>query len=479
MIKMSQIRTIAKNTGFLISSDILSKVISVVFLIYLARVLGDSGLGKYSFIFSFVGIFTLASDLGIVPLIIREIAKDEKKLQRYFYNSLTLRIFSSIFALVLAIIVLVFFERSSEIMLSVFLVSLAMLFYNLSEICFAIFSAFQKMEYPSVMLILERIITVSMGIYALSAGYGIVAIALIYFISYLIIFIISLFLVGSKIIKVRFWMNLDDAKSILKESFPFWLTTIFYTIYFKVNTVMLTFMKGYQQAGWYSAAYSLLESLIFIPVSAGRALFPVMSKFHGVNKPALLLLLRKSIYYLCVLGIAISIGVTLLSDRIIYLIYLDKFQNSVFALQILIWGVMLIFASTIAGNFLNAINKQKVFSMITLVAALVNVVANLILIPLYGYIGAAFGTVITEFLVLIFAIGVIIKNGYNIQLNKIIIKPIIAGILMGIAINYFRHLNLFVVIVLGAVVYFAVLILLRGITKEDIQYFSAIFDKRT
>lgn len=474
---METVKKIAKNTGVLISADVISKVLSLIFFVYLARSLGDTGLGKYSFIFAFVGVFTLFSDLGIVPLLIREVSRDKKKVHLYLYNTLTLRLIATFLTAFLAVFVLFTFESDSEILLGVFLASLAMLFYNFSEVCLALFQAEQRMEYPAFILILERLVTVSLGAYALYLGYGIIVIVSIYFFSYLIMFIATLILTLKIIGKIMLKFDYSVMQNLLKESIPFWLTTIFYTIYFKIDTVMLSFFKGYAPVGWYNASYAILETLIFVPFAVSRAIYPVMSRFYIENKDALKALLKKSFYYMVLLGIPMSIGITLLSERIIFFVYGDEFLNSVYALQILIWAVLLIFMSMISGTFLNAINQQRVFSYITGISAIANVALNFILIPQFSYIGAAIATVITEFLVIFLAFYYVKKLDYGFSISKLIIRPVVASVFMALVITYFRFLNLFILIIVGAVVYLIVLSLVKGIRKEDVDYFKGIFSK--
>ncbi|MEK6808962.1 MAG: flippase, partial [Nanoarchaeota archaeon] len=406
-----------------------------------------------------------------------EVSRDTNKLKYYFHNALSLRIISSILSMVLSLIILFFYDSTTEVFLSVFLASLAMLFYNLSEICMALFNAYQKMEYPALMSIVERIITVCLSIIALLLGFGIIVLVIIYFLSYFVIFLITLILTIRKLSKVKLSFDTNAMRSILKESFPFWQATIFYTIYFKINTVMLSLFKGYQEVGWFNASYSLLESLIFIPVSVARAIFPLMSKLYTTNKDSLVLLFQKAFYYLYVIGIAIAIGVTILSDKIIYLIYGTEFSKSITSLQILIWAVLLIFLSTITMNFLNAINKQRTFSRIAIVATVINLIANLLLIPRFGYIGSALATLLTELLILVLTIYFIKKYGYQINLIGIFIRPLLSGLIMASVVSYVKYLNIFIVISLGVIVYFFALLLFRAISKEDMIYFKSIIKK--
>ena len=73
---MSHARLIVKNTGILIFGEVASRLLSFFLIILIANYLGEVGLGKYSFVFAFVGIFSVFSDLGTTVSMTKEIARD-------------------------------------------------------------------------------------------------------------------------------------------------------------------------------------------------------------------------------------------------------------------------------------------------------------------------------------------------------------------------------------------------------------------
>ena len=89
---MSRARLIAKNIGALFISDTIGSILSFLLVVFIARYLGDVGLGKYSFAFAFVGLFMALSDLGTEKFVVREIAKDRSKIEKYSKNFMRQRI---------------------------------------------------------------------------------------------------------------------------------------------------------------------------------------------------------------------------------------------------------------------------------------------------------------------------------------------------------------------------------------------------
>jgi O-antigen/teichoic acid export membrane protein len=466
---MSTVKTLAKNTTVLLAADVISKVLSFFLIVFIARHLGDVGLGKYSFVFAFVGLFALFSDFGISTFLTREVAKDKTKTSLYFDNIITLKLILTIVATILPLIVIWFIDKSVDVKMAVYIMAIAMFFLNYEETFGALIRAYEKMEYISLMMVLEKIITAGLGIVFLAMGFKLVALVSAFLVAYFTTFVIYYIIITKKITKIRFRADFGLWKKILKQSLPFWLTVLFIAIYFRIDIVMLTMMKGYQSVGWFSASHKILDALYFIPGAIIMAVFPVMSRLHIENKEQLSKLYKKAFYYLLSLGVPIGIGATLLADRIILFVYKDAFINSVIALQILIWAEVFIFISSVSGYLLNSIDKQKLFSYVTGICAVINVTLNLILIPKYDYIGASVATVITEILVFAMLFYFVSKNKYGFNLLKVMIKPAVAGIVMAVGVVYFKGMHLLILVPFAMLVYFSCLFIIKGIDKEEID----------
>jgi len=474
---MSTLKTIAKNTGWLMIADIISRVLSFFLIIAIARYLGDSGLGKYSFVFAYVGLFSLFSDLGLSYFMVREVSRHKEKIQDYFGNILSLKLILGILTIVAALIIILFIDNSKETVIGVLIISFATLFLNFNTLFGALFQTFEKMEYISWMVILERVITVSLGIYTLLHLSTITTLFLVFLASYFTIFCFSYILAIKKITPFSFKFDVGFWKDLIKHSLPFWFTNLFIAIYFRIDAVMLSIMTNYEIVGWYSAAYKSLDALYFIPGSVIVAMFPVMSRLHITNKAVLKEVYEKAFYYLLLIALPIGIGTTLLAERIVLFVYKEKFINSVPALQILIWAEVIIFVSYLAGYLLNSINKEKLFTYTAGFGALLNIILNLFLIYYFSYIGAAIATVITELTIFVTLFYFATKYGYKINVFKIVIKPLIAAMVMTFAIFFLSSLHILAIIIISALIYFSVLFLIRGVGKEEVDLIKLIIIK--
>ena len=481
---MGVANTIVKNTLVTIAANVIGRILSFFLIIAIARELGDVGAGVYFYAFAFVGVIGLFNDIGLTQLMIREMAKDKKKARHYFNNFLTMRILLTLATTIVALCASFFLAKSSEEMYAIWIIAGATFFLEMATSLTVVFISSEKMEYSSLSALIERIFSVGLGLAALYTNGTVIALMFAFLISYFITFVYSYLTVIYKFFSVGFGFDIELWKKLLKEAMPFWLTSVFTTIYFRIDTIMLKQYTGLAVVGWYSAAHALLDALYFIPASVIAAVFPAMSRSSTTDKSSLHEIYRRAFYYLFLLALPLGIGTTILADKIILFIYPgDKFLHSIVILKILIWAEVIIFVSYLNGYLLNSINKQKLFTIATAVGAVFNIGLNLLLIPKYSYIGTSIAIVASELLVFSMLFYYVNREGYRVNLLKVAFKPLIAGIGMGGALLYLRtiipdtNLSLFILGAAGFATYLAIIFLIKGIGSEEIGIVRSFFKK--
>jgi len=240
---------------------------------------------------------------------------------------------------------------------------------------------------------------------------------------------------------------------------------------------MLSIMKGDAVVGWYNAAYYLVQGFKPLQQMVMSALFPIMAFSYVSSKDALKRIFEKSFKFLFIIGLPMAVSITLLADKFIFLIYGPDFQNSIIALQILSWDVLLVFLYGCISFLLVSINRQHQMALFAGCTAVINIIMNLLLIPTYSYIGSAFATIIAESFLLVAYLLLSAKYFHLLPLHTIIIKPIIACSLMGVFVYYFHELHLMVLIPLAIVIYFSALFLIKGFSKDDISIMKSLMKK--
>ena len=474
---MNTIQRIAKNTVALLVAQFVTAISGLALSIFIARNLGDVIFGKFSFAFAFVAIFAIFLDLGYNTLLIREVARDTSQASKYLNNVLSMRALLSIiiFALIAVTVNLMGYPTDTKNV--VYLLGIYTLIVSTSSVFKVIFRAFEKMEYEVVITILASIIKVSFGLLVLFLGYGLIELALVFIFSSIFEVLLSFLVCRKEFVKPKIELDFEFWRNTIRFALPLGITGLSLLMYTRIDSVMLSAMKGDAVVGWYNAAYDLVLGLKPIPQLFMNALFPLMSSYFVSSNESLKIVFEKSFKYLFVLGLPISLGITLLADKFILLFYGQQFSNSIIALQILAWDMILYTLWFNASFILIVVNKQKLWAIVAMLTALINIILNLILIPSLSYVGAALSTIIAESLCVILVYYFVLaetKTTINyIDLTKISFSSLI----MGIFVHIFREFNLILVIFSAAILYFFMLLLMRTFSEEDINLLKQLRNK--
>lgn len=467
-------KTVAKNSLMQVASTIVTRICSLIFIIFVTRYLGGIGFGKFSFVFALLSFFTVFIAFGMDTLVIREIAKDRSKSSAFLVNSAVLKFFLSLVSWVVIIFLIGILKKEPEINLGIIIIGLYLLPDSIISSFKAVFSAYEKMEYSMLIDMLSRIIVVGLGLLVIFFDLGLTLLFIVSLFSSILIFFFSAYIYNNKIGKIKIEIDYNLCRYLLKTGYPFALTGVFIAIYHRIDTVMLSVMKGDASVGWYSAAYGLTESFLFIPAAISLAVFPVLSRLYSESRESFNLLYRKSFKFLLLFALPVGMGITVLAERIIFLIYKSEFSNSVIALRILIWAAAFIFLNAIMSSMLYSANKQKAITLLTAILAIINIGLNYLVIPRYSYVGASWITVATEMLAFVYCYYFISKNICKIKTAKLFLKSLIAALIMGFFLYIFRGFNLFLISIVAGCLYVFILILLRVFTGEDKAFIRGI-----
>ena len=169
---MSETQNIVKGISLMIFAEVVSRTISFFLIIILARYLGDIGLGKYSFVFAFVGVFSIISDFGISAVMTKEVARDRKLTQKYVANTLAFKSLLAVMTIILSASIMFLSDKSFDIKIGVLLAGISQAFYYMVYPFRIVFNTHEKQSYHSVYLIMERVIAFSLGLFLLMKGFG-------------------------------------------------------------------------------------------------------------------------------------------------------------------------------------------------------------------------------------------------------------------------------------------------------------------
>ena len=404
----------------------------------------------------------------------------QKELTReYVSNILVLKVVLSLICVSVIGIFILFTDYPADVIILLVIFGGVMFFKALIDFFCAVLNAHERMDIEALLKGTNHILLFLTGIVVITMGFGLFRLANVYLVVYLISSIIGFYIVYVYIEKIQPGFNLRFWDYILRESFPLALTVIFTVIYFKIDVVMLSLIRGdNSEIGWYSAAMRLIELVGVLPALIVSALFPIISSLYKTSIESLANVFKTSFRYLLAIALPIAVGTFLLSDRLIYIIYGKEYFKTVPALKILSLALLFIFVNYILMNILVSVDRQKTNAIMAGSCVFINIALNMFLIPHYGYLGAGTATVITEIVLLSLGLYYVAKYICKINIVAVASKPFISVVIMGTFIMLATaRLNLAFVIVLSALTYFTCLLLFRFFTKEDKIIFMHLIRK--
>jgi O-antigen/teichoic acid export membrane protein len=264
-------------------------------------------------------------------------------------------------------------------------------------------------------------------------------------------------------------------KSFLRESLPMGVAGLVTFLYFKFDSILLSVLQNTEAVGIYNGAYKIIENLVFFPAMVIGLVFPLFSRHIFEEHHVFREYADKTFKVFSVLVVPLLIGTLFFAKDLVTLMGGDDFAKSAGVLRILIFALAAMFFGQWSNAILLAGNLQRKMLKILVVCAAVNVVANIVVIPVYSYYGAAVISVITEILVV--AIGAFLLDKhlhYRPSLSKwwgILVSGAVMSLFF-LATDDFLHF--LVASALGIAIYFVCLLLFGSVKREE---FSGIFVK--
>ncbi|MBU0707245.1 flippase [Patescibacteria group bacterium] len=476
---------IARNTSYLTIALAIQKALSFVYFIYISRSVGHEDIGKFLFALSVTTIFGIFIDIGLSPILTREIAKDRQKTYLFLNSTFSLKLITAVLSYGAVILFINLIDSSELTRQLVYFSGLIMIMDSFTLSFYAIFRGYQKLKYESIGVIINKVVVIAAGVIALQMGYGIKVLILAILCGSVFNVLYTMFLLFAKIKwRPKFYLDRDVLRTMFKIALPFALASIFITVFGYVDTVLLNILggvRGDSYVGWYGTAYKLTYAFQFIPIALAASIFPAMSSYFVSSKGLLARTFERAVYYLTIISVPIAFGVFAIADKLIVRIWGDAFEASIIPLQILIFSLIFLFANFPIGSLLNACNRQARNTINIAIAMVINVVLNLILIPRYTFIGTSIASLVSIFALFVLGLYVtrqIITPNWRFLIKTLAKTVVSAGVMMAMIFALKDSISFILLIPVGIILYFIILFLLRGFGQQEyIKIYQAIRKK--
>jgi len=455
-------QTIAKNTFWLFLAEFFRSGARLLVQIIIARKLGVEGFGIFAFALSFAGIFAFLADFGFSTLVLKNIAQDKTKIKKYFDNIIFIKtvLGIAVFLLIILSTQLLSFDKSTNVL--IYLASIIVITNTFSDFFRSFFRAFEKMQWEAFSKIFEGILLALAIGFLIFNNTSLEEILFGYIIVGIIVLILNLIILSKRFFKEgifkQYNLDFEEIKFILKESLPLVSSTIFISIYYYIDQIMLGIISTKTDLGYYSAAQRIVYGLSMLYVIVSISFSPQIAYFFKKDKKQLKFILEKMNKIMLTLAIPLGIGGTVFAPEIINFIFGNGYTRSILAFQILIWSQAIVFISVCYGNTLVMCNKQNKFLYGVGFGAIINIILNYILIIKFSLYGASIATVITQLLIFIYMYFTLSKEVIKINFYKYLTKPILSSLIVITVLFFLKtNLSILVLILLGIIFYLFIL----------------------
>lgn len=471
--RMSLARKLALHTGYQAAGKAVSTALGIAIIAIMTRHLGAHGFGIYSTANAFLQSFGLLLDLGLNVTLIALLGEhdgDSVFEKRCISALFTFRIImASIVLLVLAPSVAWFMPYDLTTRLSIILLTGSFFFPSLNQVVTGVQQKRFLMHVNALGEVFGRLVHLGGLIAATIYGWGLFPIIACISLGSFANFAFSFWQTRST---GGFSWNFDPEfwKTALLRSWPIGLSIVFNIVYFKADTLILSFVRSSTEVGIYSAAYRVLEIMVTFPFMYAGLLLPILSQaWITKNMDRFRRLLGHSMELMLMAGFPLIAGAFAVGVPLMRLIAGDEFTASGHLLKLLIIAVAIIYINVISSHAIVAIQAQRRMLPVYAVVALGTLALYLIFIPLYGAWAAAWLTIASEVAITTASTYIVFRTTPFSLRPWTVCASALAAISMGVCTRVFEayHLRLPANLLVSSVIYVALLIAFRAVSRQD------------
>lgn len=450
---------VKKNFIYNIIYQILILLIPLITIPYVSRVLGANGLGIYSYTYSIVNYFMMFAMIGLNNYGNRTIAKvrdNKEKLSKTFIEIYSMQIITSILMILFYSLYLILFNieyKNIAILQSLYVVSCL---FDINWFFFGIEKFKLTITRNTIIKIFSLIL-----IFLFIRNENDVWIYTLILSGNMLLSQLALWpFVKKNIIKVKIRKN--DVLKHLKPCLKLFLPVIAVAIYKVMDKTMIGWFSNASEVGYYENAEKIISVPNAIITALGTVMLPRMSNLYAKEKNnESMKIIEKSLELIMFLAFAMTFGLICISKNFSLIFFGKGFEKSGVIISLLsITIFFLSWGNVIRTQYLIPKERDKTYIESAFLGAIVNLILNIIFIPKYASVGACVGTILAEFIVMLYQ-TLSIKNEIPIKfyLKKILpffFKSLIMFLVTYMInfINFNSFMKIIVQVIVGSVIYF-------------------------
>ncbi len=487
---MNTAQKVLGNTAIQALGRLTTAAVSIIILKLISTYLGKAGYGTYTTVYEFLAFFAIVADFGIFQIAVKEMSAHPDRRREIFGNIFALRLVLTISAMLAAIGAAFLIPKYSgtPIPVGIAIASattfLTIIFGTLSSIL----QVDLRMQWNVLALIAAKFTALGWMLFTIFRWFpenpekGFFQLLVAGIVGGLLQFAIS-FWAARKREQISLRFNFQFWKEILLKTLPYGTAILLATIYIRIDVILLSLMRSQEEVGIYGVAARILENLAVISIFFLNSALPAITRLFHENQKKLKKLLQYAFDFLLLIGFPVVIGGITLAFPIIALVsspeflsnLAENFYGSDIALQMLLVAMLFAYLGNLFGFTLLAGNQQIKLLYVNAAAVIFNLVSNLLVIPVWGFRGAAATSVASQIFVCILGF-IFLRKMITVSFNlKTAGKAFLAAGVMGASVWYLQphffdlfggNKSLLFLIPVGGIIYGVMLVSMKTITPE-------------
>lgn len=410
-----------KNAFFVAGSQASAGLVAVLYII-VARALGDAGFGDFTLGLTIAGLLSVLQGWGRNRYSAIVAAREPERATQIVGENLGATIpMTMLYLVAVAAVAYGISQRPAIVVLSLLLAG-DMAAATYSKLLRLIFRVRDIYWYDTLAVLIERLAVVVVGVAALLIRPTATAAALGFLGGRALGAVATSGLFVRHVGPLRLTFDRGHVRRLFRAGTPLALRGALNSINLRADMLILATFRSRAEVGWYGAVYKLLDGLMMLPQVVLGSVSPHLSaNFGGGRHEVVERLLQRAMKYLVVAGGGLSITLFVLAEPIVLLVYGAAFESAVPALRVLAAVLALGFLRLLLIEVLDNVDEREATVKVFAFGVALNIALNLLLVPRYGILGAAWCTVVSEAVLTVGLLWVTHAGGYRAFESRLLI----------------------------------------------------------
>jgi len=466
---MISAQSLAKNFTIQTVGKLLSIFLGLVTIAIITRALGAEQFGEYTTVVTYLQFFGILVDFGLTLTILVMISEKGADEEKIVGNFLGLRLISGFLLFALAPIIVFAFPYSTTIKQAVLFGAFAYFLMGGASLLVGVFQKHEAMWRAALGELINRLVLLVTIVILAWFQFGVVAFVASAILANAVWFWFMIRF-AKPFVHVRPKFELAVWKTIFARSWPIAVSIIFNLMYLKGDILILSLFRSQTEVGLYGVAYRIIDILTVLPMMFMGLLLPSLTlAWTNGDHDQFRSRLSRTFDVFMIAVIPIIAGAQILGTELISFIAGPGYEQGGEVLKVLILAIFGVFVGTLFGHLVVALNKQRAMIFGYATAAALSVAGYFYVIPVYGMYGAAWMTVFSEAFIAIVTFVVVYRTSKALPHLGAFLKSVFAALVMTGFLLVTPSMHVLLEVIFGALIYFMLMILIRGIKMEDVR----------